>query len=606
MNKKITIPACVFLIYVLGLILLTLGAFDVKDEVALETPSEIKVSEFFALIDGNIKKVSLPMSIKDLGPRTPVTIITDFMAKNGDSIYIKSVYAPIKVYANDKLIYQYGQDGSYPKFMQDPPTLVKILQLPNTNQPIKLKMEYLSPTSRDVLTLHPVLLGSESTIIKSLFSTMGFSFTFSIIQMLIGVFLIIISLFIISFERKGIAFFWLGVFSLTSGAWTFGESNLTALFFHNYTLLYILAFMGLFSFPIPLMYFGLSIIDLHNKKPIEVTALFLTLVCSLVMLLQILGLVSLSKSMYLFHILVPLSLSFFTLYILYESIRYKNKDAIRFFFPVLALPVFAVLEVINYQFRFTNVLSFFFQMGILIFIFMTSMIGGVFIRDSLILKGEKHQLEYEVNLMKYQIESRKKHDMLLLENAENIKRQRHDLRHQLAVIRNLSESKNPSKLTSYIDTMIVEIPSDNSTAYCENIAVNAIITHYASLARKHSIDLQIKLNVPDQVDEISDNSLCVIFGNLFENAIEACILMEVGDRYINLYSRLQYETLTITMDNSFDGKVIKRNNKFISRKREDFGVGLTSVARVAEKHRGGVKFETNDLVFSSSVYVKVG
>ncbi len=81
---------------------------------------------------------------------------------------------------DDQLVYEYGQNNTYPKFMQDPATVVKILHLSDTQEITTLRMEFLSPVSRDVLTVHPILLGSEATIIRGLFNTMGFSFIFSI------------------------------------------------------------------------------------------------------------------------------------------------------------------------------------------------------------------------------------------------------------------------------------------------------------------------------------------------------------------------------------------------------------------------------------------
>lgn len=605
MNKKIIISICVGTIYLVLLLFLYAGTWHYDTSISTKDVYVRKLTEVTATIGGNKETVFLPHNFKGLTSRTPVTITREFTPKQGDCLYIKSVYAPLKVYINRSLIYEYGKENTYPKFMQDPATAVKIISIPDSEDTIQLRMEYLSPVARDVLTIHPVLLGSQTAIMKSLFSSMGFSFIFSVIQIFVGIFLLLIAVFVVSFERKGIAFFWLGLFALTTGGWAFGECNLTGLFIHNYTILYLLAFSGLFTLPIPLIYFGLIVVNFHNKKPLIWSALALGSACCVALFLQLLGIASLAKSMYLFHILVPLELCFFAGCILYEGIKYQNKSARRFFFPMAVLALFAILEVVNYQLRFTNVLSFFFQIGIIIFIFMTSMIGGIFIKNALILRVEKHRLEFEVSLMEKQVEAQKKHHKILLENTEKVKAQRHDLRHQLTVIRSLSKNKDDNTLTSYIDTLIAEIPSGHNTIYCENIAVNAIISHYATLAEKYGIELTIKLNIPEHIEQISDSNLCVILGNLFENAIEACDRMTEGHKFIRLHSRLQYETLTITMDNSFDGKYIENDGKFVSRKREEIGTGLTSVTAVAEKHGGGVRFEADRFVFLSSVYVRV-
>lgn len=193
----------------------------------------------------------------------------------------------------------------------------------------------------------------------------------------------------------------------------------------------------------------------------------------------------------------------------------------------------------------------------------------------------------------------------LTKNIEQTKAQRHDLHHQLTVIRSYSESGNNNKLIDYLDTLITEIPDWQGAGYCENSAVNAIVAHYGALAEKSGIKLSIKLAVPNHIEHISDTNLCVIFGNLLENAIEACNRMTDGEKFINLYSRLQYDTLTITMDNSFDAIFHKQGDRFLSNKRTDYGTGTASITTVAEKHGGGASFETEGTVFKASVYVRV-
>lgn len=53
-----------------------------------------------------------------------------------------------------------------------------------------------------------------------------------------------------------------------------------------------------------------------------------------------------------------------------------------------------------------------------------------------------------------------------------------------------------------------------------------IVSHYAALAVKSGIALFIKLTVPAHTEQITDSSLCAIFGNLLKNGIEACNRMQ--------------------------------------------------------------------------------
>lgn len=143
--------------------------------------------------------------------------------------------------------------------------------------------------------------------------------------------------------------------------------------------------------------------------------------------------------------------------------------------------------------------------------------------------------------------------------------------------------------------------------YCAGVrmAVNSVISHYATLCERENIAFKSTLTVFQDNELVLDSDLCVIFGNLLENAVEACRRVADGKKYIEINSTLQYKLLTVTMDNSFDGKVTVDGGKFRSRKRADFGIGLSSIQSVARKHHGDADFKTNGKIFLSSVYLKV-
>lgn len=215
----------------------------------------------------------------------------------------------------------------------------------------------------------------------------------------------------------------------------------------------------------------------------------------------------------------------------------------------------------------------------------------------------RQQLIFESRLMETQIAEQKKHSQLMVEHMAELRRQRHDLRHQLTAIRGLAGDANP-QLNKYIDNLLDTIPAAPQM-YCENQAVNAIVSHYAALCREQGVETDIRLSVPTQTQQITDAELCVIFGNLLENALEACERMGEGRKFLHLGSRVHMGLLTIVMDNSFDGQVRQVNGKFRSSKRDDFGVGLTSIQAVARKRGGDARFEAENNVFHSSVYVQI-
>ena len=601
--KKQTLITLVTLLALLSLVLVLLTHAKGFLMPNIQHDGVISITDVVASVGGEEKSVSLPYSFKPLEPRTPVTLTATISLAPDDVLYIKSVYAPAKIYADETLIYEFGNLENYPDFMIDPATEVFLIAPRLSGEQINLRMEFLSPVARDVLTVHPPLVGSIKAVFNTLMSSMLVPFVFSALQLLAGVLLILIALFVVIFERQGIMFFWLGLFSLTTGAWAFGECNLTGLIIKNPTLLYLLAFIGLFTFVVPILYFAKSTIRFHHQRLVWLMGVGMSVAAAAALLLQLTRLVPLSKSMYLFHILVPLTLSVLAGLTIYEWLRYQDMAAKRFVLPIGVLALSSLLEVFNYQIQFIYRFASIFQLGILFFIVFTGITGGLYIRDVIALKGRQRELAFEMNLMEMQVEEQKKHSLLMVEHDAKLSQQRHDLRHQLIAMRELGAGAD-HELTDYIDTLIADIPAAQEN-YCDNPAVNSVVSHYAALCKKNGIDCTIHLTVPQHCTQITDSSLCVIFGNLLENAVEACMRMTEGHRFIRLNSSLQYELLTITMDNSFDGKVTEENGRFYSRKREDFGIGLSSVQAVARKGQGDARFEQDGLVFLSSVYVRV-
>ena len=215
----------------------------------------------------------------------------------------------------------------------------------------------------------------------------------------------------------------------------------------------------------------------------------------------------------------------------------------------------------------------------------------------------EEQLRFEASLLETQITEQKKYSRLMVEHMEELRRQRHDLRHQLTAIQGLTREDN-APLRAYLDDLLDAIPAAPQI-YCENQAVNAIISHYAALCREQGVEADIRLTVPGKTEQVTDTELCVIFGNLLENALEACARMTEGRKFIRLHSTAHLGTLTVTLDNSFDGQARQEEGKFRSSKRDDFGVGLASIQAVARRRGGGARFEPDGRVFRSSVYLRL-
>lgn len=410
----------------------------------------------------------------------------------------------------------------------------------------------------------------------------------------------------LTFVRKlssGASFLWLGLFTLSAGIWVLEECDLTAFLIPYPSLLYAMAYAGLFCVAIPLLRFGLVILNPENRLPFVVMLRVHDGSVAAAFLLQLTGRVDFTKTLYWFHIITPLAFLVFAVCLVWEHFKRHNPAAKRFAPAVLLLAASTVLEVVNYWLRLTGTLTLFFQLGVLAFVISLGIVSGYYVRESMVIAAEKNRLEYEMSAMGRHLSLQRLQYQKIAEDNKLVKIQRHDLRHQLAVLRGLTA--DAEKLNEYLDSLAMGIPSSEIVRLCENYAVNAVAAHYYTMARQAEIDISVRLSVPQKLEVGVESDLCVVVGNLLENAIEACGRMDSGRRFIRISSGLELGVLTLAVDNSFTGGIRRQDDAFLSSKRLGGGLGISSVTAVARRHGGNARFEAKDGVFQASEYLRV-
>ena len=112
-----------------------------------------------------------------------------------------------------------------------------------------------------------------------------------------------------------------------------------------------------------------------------------------------------------------------------------------------------------------------------------------------------------------------------------------------------------------------------------------ILQHYAGMAQNHGIETEITVDLPEECG-IADTDLCIIFGNLVENAAEACIAQSEGRKYIKVNACRKGRQLILTIKNTYGNQINRQKGRFSSTKHEGAGIGLSSVRSMAEANGG--------------------
>lgn len=180
---------------------------------------------------------------------------------------------------------------------------------------------------------------------------------------------------------------------------------------------------------------------------------------------------------------------------------------------------------------------------------------------------------------------------------------RHDFKHAIRTLNEMAQNKDYEALTRFISEYATSMPQNDIVRYSNNNAVNAMMNFYAESAKRADIDIDWITAIPDNIP-LTDVELCNIIGNILENAIQACMEMTEGDRWIQLTAEApNVSQFLIVATNSFSGKVRKRKGQYLSTNRNSNGIGLSSITRIAAQHGGSAQFSHEDNVFYSNVII---
>ena len=175
---------------------------------------------------------------------------------------------------------------------------------------------------------------------------------------------------------------------------------------------------------------------------------------------------------------------------------------------------------------------------------------------------------------------------------------------QFRVISGLTASGKLEELKKYLSQYDMQL-EDEGMPICANAAMDAIIGYYRMELQGSDINAHWRIELPEKLP-LPESDLCVVMGNLLENAVRCVRSEKAGNRSITVYCRMVTPAiLGIVIENTYDGKLDCRNGVFYSTSHDGRGTGLLSVETIAKKYNGDFKVETENGVFRANVLLNV-
>lgn len=239
---------------------------------------------------------------------------------------------------------------------------------------------------------------------------------------------------------------------------------------------------------------------------------------------------------------------------------------------------------------------------------MTSMLvvifaAGVCLLTLVIL--QKNQTEanqkHDMEIVKVQIASQSRCYLEVMERMDEIRIMRHDLRHHTRVASMLLEEGNLEALRAFLGDAAGDRRLHDNIVYSHNHISDLVAHHSMKMAEAEDIQLSIRCGLPKSF-WVSDADLCILLGNLMDNALNACRLQPSGARTISLTTAIRGEEAYIYMENSCgDAKLDTSAYRKKAGITQSGGYGISSVRNVAEKYNGAASFERQEGCFKSAV-----
>lgn len=185
---------------------------------------------------------------------------------------------------------------------------------------------------------------------------------------------------------------------------------------------------------------------------------------------------------------------------------------------------------------------------------------------------------------------------------KQMRRWRHDYRNHIAVMKAYAEDGNLDAVKKYLDELDSDLNTVDTVIKTGNAMADAILNSKISLAKSKGIEVKATAYIPVTL-KISDLDLCVIVGNLFDNAIEASLALPEEERLIRVYMDMKETQLYISFTNFTAGKKLtKTNGLFSSTKLSgSHGFGLISIDEVVSKYGGYLSRNSEDGAFTTEI-----
>lgn len=214
-------------------------------------------------------------------------------------------------------------------------------------------------------------------------------------------------------------------------------------------------------------------------------------------------------------------------------------------------------------------------------------------------KAMELKTEFALIRMQYDnVKNAEKNMKVLYDSAYGIK---HDLEKHFLYIKTMESNGKGEDVIEYVDDILdKKLNAAHKIVFTDNDVFNALMNIRLEICHKKNIHPSVNIE-SEAINEIKSEDIAVLFGNIFDNAIEAA--EKTNERIIILNVQIQGDYISIYMENSFDG-LVNAELKTTKKDKVGHGIGMKNVEQIVEKYNGMIKCFAEKKMFCCDILLK--
>lgn len=265
----------------------------------------------------------------------------------------------------------------------------------------------------------------------------------------------------------------------------------------------------------------------------------------------------------------------------------------RYYILFMLIPIISIYQL--------NVLTNYNEMSIHYFL---SAIGYLFINVMVIyifdLIIDKFQFKHENARLQQQMDYQDANYEKTVHSFKSIKRIIHDTNQQFLYIEECIKRNELAAALEHVRKTLNKVEGAYQRVNTGHLVIDALVTNTLNIGQANGIQIDTKLNLYSPEITIDRYDLCVVLGNMLDNAIEASKHVRIAeDRYVVIKIFSNESALFIHILNQMENEAAPLRSQ--KPNPEYHGIGLTNIARICDKYDGHMTIETKQKTFHNMV-----